>query len=187
MGKKKKKKNRKGEYKYTKKQFVDIYCTNCGLCELNPPDPIFCYEELYKSNPNKFLEHCFINLIELSRKLKEAGFSGKDVTIKHFFNIFCLLFCRKETCELIPECYTVFKKQINSRAVSKANKRRKNKKKRKSKKNNQYICQPYPTIFTNDSKEWQNKIENILSNGNNNREQDKVKESTKQSEGQINQ
>jgi hypothetical protein len=78
----------------------------------------------------------------------------------------------------------LFKDQINGRARSKAS-MHKNKKKRK-KSRQRYICEPYPTIFTSDNEEWQLKIENILSNENNNRKQDKVKENAKQLEGQVN-
>jgi len=184
MGKKRRKKNRKDKDKYNKKQFIDIYCHNCGLCSINPPDPIFCYEELYNSDPNKFLVSCFAGLLRTAREMEDSGCSGKDITMKQFHDIFCVPFCEEETCSFVSDCYHVFKDQIKGTIKSKVSIRKNRKKKKK--KRGQYICQPYPTMFTNDNKEWQIKIENILSNGNNNREQNKVEKSTEQSKGQVN-
>jgi len=178
----KKKKGRKGRSKYNKKQFIDIYCLNCELCSTYPPEPIFCYEELYKTDPSKFLETCFIGLMREARKMKESNTSGRDITIKKFRELFCESFCEKEDCGLIVDCFNLFKDQIDG--MNKKSRMRQNKKK-KQKQRKQYICQPYPTMFTNDNEDWKIRIENILSNGNNYREQDKVKKSTKQLEGQV--
>jgi len=178
MGKKKHSKNKKSKSRYNKKQFVDIYCHNCGLCTNYPPDPMFCYEELYKTSPDKFLGSCFVGLLRMKREIENSGYSGKDITMSQFHDIFCISFCEKESCEFIADCFRSFKSQINGRVKSKIS-IRKDRKKKKNKKNkkNQYICQPYPTIFTSDNKAWQIKIENILSDGNNNRKQNKIEES----------
>lgn len=184
MGKKKYNKNKKGKNRYTKSQFLDIYCLNCDLCRIQPPDPIFCYEELYKIDPNRFLESCFVGLMKAARGIRESNLSSNDITINRFRELFCEPFCKRNSCGLLLDCFNLFKDQINGRARSKAN-MHKNKKKRK-KSRQRYICEPYPTIFTSDNEEWQLKIENILSNENNNRKQDKAKESTKQLEGQVN-
>ena len=170
----KKKKNR-----FIKRQFLEIYCPNCELCLINPPNPTFCYEELYKTDQAKFFKECFGALIAFGRRLKESNGSAKDITLAQFNELICDTFCDDSKCGLTKTCFRSFKNQISG----KKEKGKKNKVKGKQK---QYICQPYPSVFTNECKEWKDKIERILNNGNNNREQDKVEESTKQSEGYIN-
>jgi len=178
MGKKKHKKNKKNKSKYTRKQFLDIYCINCNLCSTQPPDPIFCYDELYKTDPDRFFEGCFLNLVETAREMRESNSSNKSITMNKFRELFCKSFCKYDSCGLTVDCFNLFKDQINGKAPrSKTNMRKKRRERKK--KRQKYICQPYPTTFTNDNKDWQIKIENILSNENNNREQNKVKESTR--------
>ena len=184
MGKKKNK-NKKNKFRYTKKQFIDIYCLNCDLCQVRPAEPIFCYEELYKTNPERFLECCFVGLIKEARELRESNSSSNDITLGKFRKLFCKSFCKQESCGIIVDCFNLFKDQVSGygkKSNTKAN-IRKNKKEKQRKK---YVCQPYPTMFTSDSEEWKTRIENILSNGNNNREQNKAKENAKQLEGQVN-
>lgn len=182
MGKKgrKKKQALKQAHRFMKKQFLEIYCPNCKICVAENPNPIFCYDELYKTEPETFFKHCLSGLINLKRQLVAKDTPSKDITMGQFNDLFCKAFCKKNACNLIVDCYLLFKKQIRGGAKTRAE-TRKNKKQRKKVKE-RYICQPYPTIFTNDNEEWLAKIEDIL-NGNNNRKQNKVEESTKQSKG----
>jgi hypothetical protein len=186
---KNKRRNRKSKAKkrrerYAKKEFLEIYCPHCGLCSDKPPNPIFCYEEMYKTNKERFFEKIFGELIMLRKDFILSNTSPKDITIEQFIDSICDSFCgNNKKCSIITTCFNTFRKQLSGN-------RKKNKKKNKSKKQkDKYICQPYPTIFSNNCKEWQDKIDRILGNstsdGNNNRKQDKVEESTKHSKGQV--
>lgn len=187
MGKKKRR-NRKSKAskrreRYAKKEFLEIFCPHCGLCSDKPPNPIFCYEEMYKTNKDKFFSDVFGELTMLRKDFILSNISPKDITIEQFVDSICGSFCKDEKCGIITTCFNTFKKQLSGNIKSK-------KKKNKSKKQkDKYICQPYPTVFSSDCKEWQDKINRILGNstsdGNNNRKQDKVEESTKHSNGQA--
>lgn len=178
---KRKKKNRKNQ-KYTKHQFSEIYCPNCEICFHKPTNPIFCYNELYKEDPKRFFRDCLTGLIDLKLELEKTG---EDISIEKFREVFCHNFCERDVdwpdCGVLTDCLRLFKGQINGKAVDKSKKAR-HKRKHKKKKE-KYICQPYPTVFTSDNEEWQAKIEEILSNGNNNREQNKIEESSEHSKG----
>ena len=190
MGKKSKRNKRRRNAKrrqahYYKGQFIDIYCPKCEICITQPANPIFCYDELYVEDSHAFFRDCFSELVELKRDLEKTNTLSKDISLEQFRKVFCLHFCKKEIevyfCNFITDCYNLFRNQIHGRIRTKAQ-TYKNKKKRK-KQREKYICEPYPTMFTNDNEEWQAKIEEILSNGNNNRKQDKIEKSAEHSEG----
>jgi hypothetical protein len=53
---------------------------------------------------------------------------------------------------------------------------------KKARKKQKYICSAYPTFFTNDREDWIKQIEEILTHGDENIEQDKIVESSRKSE-----
>lgn len=186
MGKRKRKRKKKQRsQKYTKIQFSEIYCPNCEICLAEPTNPVFCHGELYKDDPKRFFRDCLSGLIDLKQKLRETGSNSKDINIEQFREVFCHNFCQRGVdwpdCGMLTDCLRLFRGQINGKMVNKAKMHRNKNRRRKEKQ--KYICQPYPTLFTSDNEEWQAKIEEILSNGNNNREQNKIEKSSEHSKG----
>lgn len=164
MGRKSKKKRRK--LKYTKEEFQNIICQQCGLCPTGI-DPDYCYGVVYKKDPKLFTKTIFKNLIEIKRWFINVGRANpslcSDEDLKYIFHMsFCgSNFCgekpvRGQSCERLPECVSAFKKQLNNpngNVYPIADYRGRNKKKkRKNKKANskRYVPQPYPTFFCNE-------------------------------------
>lgn len=167
MGKRSKNKRRK--LKYTKEEFQEIICNQCGLCGVGT-DPVYCYGEVYKKNPKLFTKTIFKNLIEIKRWLINVGRANpslcSDEDLKYIFHMsFCgSNFCeckpkRGDACGHLPECLNAFKKQLkdpSSNVYPIANYRGRNKKKKQKNKKankNRYVPQPYPTFFCNESME----------------------------------
>lgn len=151
MGKKSKRK----KHKYTKKDFIAIYCSQCKICKNNNPNPIFCYDVIYKQNPKKFSE-IFKQLLKSGKWLMskitvtQSNYQkALDLAFRETFcvdgrckrkikiNTNCL---SKNVCVNSTECFFNFKQQINSGSCCKIKKR---------KKNNRYIPEAYPTFFCN--------------------------------------
>ncbi len=171
MGKRKRNKRNRNKNRYNKKQFVDIFCTNCDLCLHDNQDPFFCYEESYALNSKGF-PNSYKNLLKAKDWLRERGESAADIDVGRFETIFCESLCTDTDCELLQDCYDAFQSQIKGNGPQK--------KKRKQKK--KHVFEPYPTIFTNDNEDWKNKIEELLSDGNSDRQQDKTEESSTRAE-----
>ncbi len=181
MGKKKGNKKNKKQKHYNKKQFIDIFCTNCNLCLHDPVNPFFCYEESYRLNSKGFSTSCYKNLLAAGSWLSERGDTAVSMDVGRFEAIFCDSMCESYNCELLSSCYETFQDQIKGNGPQE--KERKNEKKgRKNKKKKRYVFKPYPTIFTSDSEDWKNKIEEILADGDNNRQQDKTEEGSSRAE-----
>lgn len=159
MGKKKKR-DKKNKI-YTKKQFINIICTYCGICGYTSFNPTFCYEEMYKKNPSAFMEHCYVHLIKLKMESESRGFALTIVNQHELKEIFCCSdVCGRKAgayCEHVLVCLKKFRDQMFGTGSART---RRNKKKEK------FICAAYPTFFTNDNEEWKNEIKGILEDGN---------------------
>lgn len=193
MGKKSRRKRKK--YKYTKTEFVDIICAQCGLCPKGT-DPVFCYGDVYKDNPKKFIRVIFKNLMEVKRWLINVGHADPtfcpDEDIEYIFRMgFCQSnYCKQKPpgnrnkCDYLAGCLTAFRKQIKNptgQVLQLDEYRGRNKKKnrkyktKKKKQKARYVPQPYPTFFCNEG--MQKEVRRIV-DGNNPEQQDKGKEST---------
>lgn len=149
MSRKSKKKRLK--YHYTKTEFMDIICAQCGLCP-NGTEPIFCYGNVYKDSPKKFIRTIFKSLMEIKRWLINAGHPKESLLsnsyIEYMFSAsfcssnYCGQYNSKKNCEYLTDCISAFKKQSKSyKSVSN--------KKCKKDSNKRYVPQPYSTFFCN--------------------------------------
>ena len=144
MGKRSKNK-KKGNYSRT--QFIDIICSQCGICEF--PDPKFCYNDMYKEKQDTFLHNVYPNLTSHHKEnmTKYAYESLVDYSDDKLTELFVACICNSsecpaksgEECDYIAGCIMVFKKQsIYFRSGSTESKGCKAKK---------FILEAYPTFF----------------------------------------
>jgi len=161
------------KYRYTKTEFMDIICTQCGLCPKDT-EPVFCYGDVYKESPKKFIRVIFKNLMEVKRWLVNVGQAHPsflpDEDIEYIFKMgFCSSnYCgqrgTKKNCEYIAGCISAFRKQIKNpngqliklsdfRNAKTTSSRKGKKKKRKKAIKERYVPQPYPTFFCNERME----------------------------------
>ncbi len=193
--KKKQKKNRKVRKNYNKKEFAEVFCQTCLICQDHSPD--FCYTGLYKYDPKPFIKKVFNNLIDIHAAYQTMGRSPRSMSIEQFENVVCRTGVCYEgdvfasaACDMTEECYRDFMKQLGIAKAgiihemnagelidfksNKTNKRAISYRKKKGKRNNRYVCTPYATFFSKDNAEFQAAIRRILY-GDNDSEQDKDK------------
>jgi len=196
---KQKKKNKKIKKNYNKKEFSEVFCQTCLICQNHSPD--FCYTSLYKYDPKPFINKVFNNLIDIHAAYQAMGRSPRSMSIEQFQNVICRTGVCYEgdvfasaSCDMTDWCYKEFMKQIgieNADIIHEANaahlidfKNNKTNKraislsayrKKKKKRNNRYVCTPYATFFSKDNADFQAAIRRILY-GDNDSEQDKDKE-----------
>jgi hypothetical protein len=171
----KKRKNRKRLY--NKKEFINIFCNNCGVCK---GDPVFCYEEIYKENPELFISKVRKHLKEVCDWKKDKGTNNISLSLlpAEFRYAFCNALaetnaCGIDTlnCEYFQKCYTIFENQAFGKRNEYSNRYNRKQKKTKQRAINRYVCKPYPTIIVSDDDDWKKFIKEILSDGNSDREQ----------------
>lgn len=197
-GKKKRKKNKSRPY--NKKQFTEIFCITCGLCD-KQKDPSFCYIELYKHEPKEFVNGVWKNLQDVAGYLRSLGRPYSSISVEQFQNIFCapgLCWNGSATegmaCDNKESCYEMFRSQMGAAKmiihdsphtvrppVVKGTEGKATKSiytsRRKDRKKSRYVCSAYPTFFLSKDPEFREVVKKIL-HGDNHIEQDKDKEST---------
>ena len=176
MGKRSKKKRK--QYRYNKKQFINMLCRGCNLCgEYVEPD--FCYDVCYKNNPYDFINGIYKSLI----RMKEWPFqSGKKNTLRTLENetrIFQEIFCGSgcctpqfdeehgDQCVHLYECMSLLRWQIEDSVdpdeVVTSHVPRYTKKKKKTKsKGKKVIVEPYPTFVMSGSDAFKARVRRIL-------------------------
>jgi len=197
--KKKKKKNKKIKKNYNQKEFCEVFCQTCLICQTDVK-PGFCYNGLYRHEPKSFINKVFNNLIDIHAIYQSMGSSMKAMSVEQFQNVVCRTgVCfngdgyASAGCDQRNTCYKDFMKQqgipnpgliIESNVADliefKNNKTRKgyisyNKKKKRKKGNRRYVCTPYATFFSRDNADFQSEIRRILY-GDNDKQQDTDKE-----------
>ena len=170
MAKKKKRKKKL----YNKKQFKNIFCNKCKLCD---GKPTFCYSEIYRKHPTIFTKKIFDRLIEIKdwNKNKKRNILGPE----EFRYAFCMslttsceplsnfdeIQAHTSVCSKLQSCYNKFNEQQSGkgtrRNIIRINKR---KKRAKYKGKNRYVCEPYPTIIMSDNPEWKEFIKGLFEN-----------------------
>lgn len=178
---KRKNKHRQNKPKkfYSENQFKGIICEQCGICPDNA-GPEFCYNDVYKHNPKKFMEILFPRLL----KMRE-NYAKEEEHISHMDkDEFKQSICRSRVCfdEIADcdeccdssDCYDTFMDQtcgiiVFGGKVKKTHKEKKNKKKKA------YVPVPYATFFSSSRQGFQEEIQRILY-GNNIKKQNKDKE-----------
>ena len=189
---KKQKKNRKVRKNYNKKEFSEVFCQTCLICQDHKPD--FCYNSLYKYEPKSFINKVFNNLIDLHAAYQAMGRSMRSMSIEQFQNMVCRTgICydgdvfASASCDMTQDCYKEFMKQLGiahagtihemdaanliSFKNNKTSKRYISYNKKKKKRNKRYVCTPYATFFSSDNADFQAKIRRILY-GDNDKQQD---------------
>jgi hypothetical protein len=177
-------KNKRKQKKYSKKQFVEIVCSACNICE-NVGNPIFCYNSIYKLNPKRF-PTVLKNLLNLRSHFEDLNLPASDLGIDQFAETFCNTgICGNMFtgfCPLLPDCHDIFISQVDDEHKPISLKHKITKFKQKSKinsKKRRYICHAYPTFFSSNNKKFKDTVERIL-NEDNVIKQNSNKKSTKE-------
>ena len=184
-----KKKKRRKQQNFSKKKFKNVFCSVCSICGLKPV-PTFCYNSLYKANPDIFITKVFPALTDMATYLASKGVSASSMTITDFSSTFCEKgVCtggepmKIMSCAGHRQCHDTFTQQIKSAQSSPIigiYKAGKNKKKKKKKARRVYT--PYATSFSRDDEIFQAAVRKIL-DGDNNKQQDSDQESDNGSSG----
>jgi hypothetical protein len=175
-------KNKKKRSNYSKKKFKNVFCSCRGMCG-DKPVPTFCFETIYKSNPDIFVNHIYPTLIGLSVYFKSKSVEPSSMSVSDFNRTFCASgVCSGGTplvfmsCPSHEQCYAAFIKQVHrtSSPIFSVYKNGKRKRKKKGKKF-RTVFQPFPTFFSRQDEKFQNAIRKILY-GDNDIEQDSNQE-----------
>lgn len=168
MAKNKKKAKKRNKYKYTKREFTDICCSQCNICD-STFMPELCYSELYTRYPKKFIKLVFKRLLRVSEVLHNSNnYSGKDKIEFIVKKVFCGAdLCGNNhnndgKCPHFSECTAVFGRQMGEGEGTTAS----SSVYKKERKKERYVAQPYPTFFTNGRQEFLDEIDGILSKEN---------------------
>lgn len=193
MGKKKKK-NKKIKKNYNQKEFVEVFCQTCLICQQDVK-PLFCYNGLYRHEPKPFISKVFNNLIDIHASYQAIGSSMKAMSVEQFQNIVCRTgICfdgdcyasascdQRDTCykdfmtqQGIPNPGLIMESNVADLIEFKNNKPRKGfisyGKKKKHRNKRRYVCTPYATFFSRENADFQAEIRRILY-GDNDQQQD---------------
>lgn len=178
---------------YNKKQFVEIFCESCGLCD-KKKDPSFCYVELYRHSPKEFVDAVWRNLSDVDKVYKSSGRSPTTMSVEQFQNIFCVTgLCDNGNmdicmlCDRLDDCYELFRAQLGALplkgvkitqdtgtiiapAVTGKTKTKRYTAYQKKKRRKRVVYTSYPTFYSRQDTEFQEFIKRTLY-GNNNNEQ----------------
>ena len=155
------------KHKYTKQEFINICCNQCGLCD-EGTTPSLCYSKFYVKHPKKFIKGIFKDLLKRKSLIdKNVCLQLQDVGLGRVFRkVFCTSnLCNKystyKQCNDFHDCLDIFRHQINrySTITSCIGK--------KSDRKQRYVVQAYPTFFTNDNSVFHEEIEKILKKSHN--------------------
>lgn len=159
-------KNKGKQKKYSKKQFIEIICSNCNICN-NIGKPIFCYNSIYKLNPKRFTV-VLKNLLNIRSHFESLDIPVSDIGIDDFARTFCNTgICNNAYsafCPLLPDCHEIFAAQVENenKHTSLKHKVTKFKQKHKGKRKVRYVCQAYPTFFSSNNEKFKATVERIL-------------------------
>jgi len=193
MGKKSRRKNKKIKKNMNKEEFRKIICSQCRICHTNSSLD-FCYESMYKANPKTFIKFCYKRLRNI-KDWYILGGEGEDYSSTEQLRVFEKIFCgsgichawrvdytiasprRCGTCRYSFGCFLEFSNQKKGKDPEGFCKRKKLKRvpgaakytkaKRKNKKAERYVCEPYPTFFTNDNEAWKAHVKGVIDGSNN--------------------
>ncbi len=179
MSKKSRRRKKNRRKFYNKKEFMNIFCNNCGICE---GDPTFCYDEIYKAMPQVFLTKVRPNLEEVKNWNELNSVKGISTVLDagQFRFAFCTALegissCGMDitSCPHMTTCYTLFKAQASGKKIH-GQRKKPNRKEKKAKK---YIAKPYPTLIISKDEKWEKFVKDTLSDGDIDRKQNKTETS----------
>jgi hypothetical protein len=166
---------------YSENQFKGIICEQCGICP-DKAGPEFCFREVYKHSPQKFMTHLFPRLLKLRDHYSHLGEHISTMDKEEFqYSICRARVCFDEIadcdeCCASSDCYDTFMDQTCGIIVFGGKvKKKKTETKTQKKKKASYIPVPYATFFSSSKKGFQEEIQRILY-GNNTTEQNKSEE-----------
>jgi hypothetical protein len=175
---------------YTKKEFKEVFCSACGMCQ--DADPAFCYEYLYKGEARRFVNGVFRNLTDLVAFMNSRCRALSSMSVEQFSSAVCQTgICYQgnvdaaATCSTIDKCYQDFRKQMgckNSVVVHENQdqildfgpKKKRQKRHKKGKKKGKLVFQAYPSFFVSGDEEFRATVRRILY-GDNDQQQDSNK------------
>jgi len=167
-------KKKKKSKLYNKKQFKNIFCNKCKLCD---GKSTFCYAEIYRNHPDIFTKDVFERLIEVRDwgKDKKNNILGPE-EFRYAFCMALMISCnphvdldetqaRMTLCHKLRSCYDKFVDQQTGKKGKRLLRinRRRNQKNRSN--GNRYVCAPYPTIIISDNPEWKEFIRGLFEDG----------------------
>lgn len=170
--------NNKKTRKYNKEQFTGIFCHSCEMCD-RKKNLSFCYVELYKKNPRKFVDSVFPSLLGSNRELfMLQGNPLRTLSKDIFTNIFCSTgICHDGnttsslSCDSIEFCYTMLLSQLSDGEDTTGHKVKSGFLGTGGRKKPRHVCSAYPTSFSSGDKKFAAAVKDIL-NGSNDIEQD---------------
>lgn len=192
MGKRKgRKKNNK--HKFSKVEFREIICAKCGLCETEDAKMhnFFCYNQIYKPNPKRFIKSTFPALLEITTWIENSALPSSQRTDDNLMYLMKHAFCgsgvcgdefnswdEKNQCEYTDDCFLSFKNQLNGdlKNSPKLITEQARIRSRKKNKKNRVVLKPYPTFICNP--EFVEEIREILGDGNTTIEQNSSEKCT---------
>ena len=120
MGKRKGRKKKNRRYNYNEHEFVDKVCRKqCAICNFG--NPVVCYNELYKFNPQKFITSTLYKLQDTKSALEQMGclkfneYSDEDIEFILDTVICGATTCGvkfKHQCEKKAGCLAALRKQV---------------------------------------------------------------------------
>lgn len=149
-----------------RKQFLNVVCNNCKLCD-GMTEAAFCFDLFYKKSPELFGSNIAPRLIKIGQWPTSHN-EAADV----FEEIFCKSgICevskknnKHEQCPVFNICLSKFINQLyfnipgrnlSLKSIRKAFDKSKVLFNRKSKKKKKFVVEPYPTFFSNGgNSEW---------------------------------
>lgn len=149
------------KHKYSKNEFINIVCKNCGLCK-NIGNPVFCYTTIYKNHKRKFIRKVFPKLLALRKRQNSSGKLLYAANLDNIESVFKQTFVKDNFIKHKNafKYLITFRAQLNDDADITI-KIPKSKKKRQK-----YIAKAYPTFFSNDRGGLQEEINRALSSKN---------------------
>jgi len=166
MARRKKKKNKKMD----KHKFKLAVCTSCDICAFGFK-PKFCFNKVYKKNPNRFMSHVPDMLREHNALIQSVA--DADPTANYMAgSIFKKIFCDANACHgcegnvhQVVKCLNMFKLQASggtdSLIVSTVKKFKKVKNRNK---NNKSKVPAVVTIISSQNDKFLKEVDRILAN-----------------------
>lgn len=177
MGKKRNKKL------LSKWDFQGMCCKKCMLCR-DGAEPSFCYQHVYKQNPQRFIQKIFPKLLDAQEQLLEGDFDYQADPEKEMSRLFNFVFGaigfqnRKTARAAFAEQITDVSVPggsladpggaevpvIDEKQLSKKERRLARQKRLDEKRNKRYVVAAYPTFFCNAS--FREEVNSILADKN---------------------
>lgn len=186
-----KKKKNKRKYRFSREEFIDVICSNCGICTNSNAE--FCFDGAYSVDPRKFNEEVIERLENAKTFFIYAGYRNisTECSDEDIENFLTETFCETNACGMsvinriqgtgcvnTAMCFYTLKKQLQGYNILQGASagRRLSKKERKELKKQSYthkhvakyekpkIKDPKPTFFCREG--FEEEVKRILNEDN---------------------